>query len=333
VPASSRLHYAYLPPPPAPQCTHVYITQLISSFSLLLPAQQMKVLTHLLSAPLPRSVVGMAAGAAHDDDGGGSGSGAYALLHAAGLLGSGALRADIRRAPRPARKVLEKHSSQLGHHLSCTTRRWQRGEISNYDYLIALNSLAGRSFSDLTQYPVFPWVLRDYYSPQLDLNNPDIFRDLSKPMGAQGSRRAKQFCDRYSSLMDSMHEDSLTATDAFFYGTHYSCAGYVLNFLFRTQPFSNMASELQGGHFDRPDRLFSSIESAWRSASSENLQVPKSCLILFFYSYTGTASHLVSFALHTLCSIKSLAADISIHTLIRLCLSFFPSFSSLLLLY
>lgn len=48
-----------------------------------------------------------------------------------------------------------------------------------------LNTLAGRSYNDLMQYPVFPWILSDYDSEILDLSNPDTFRDLSKPMGAQ----------------------------------------------------------------------------------------------------------------------------------------------------
>ena len=29
----------------------------------------------------------------------------------------------------------------------------------------------------------FPWILSDYTSESLDLTNPDIFRDLSKPIG------------------------------------------------------------------------------------------------------------------------------------------------------
>jgi hypothetical protein len=33
---------------------------------------------------------------------------------------------------------------------------WQNGEMSNFDYLMYLNSLADRSFNDLAQYPVFP---------------------------------------------------------------------------------------------------------------------------------------------------------------------------------
>lgn len=63
---------------------------------------------------------------------------------------------------------------------------------------MALNTLAGRSFNDLTQYPVFPWVLCDYVSEELDLDNPDVYRDLSKPMGAIGEARARQFTERYA---------------------------------------------------------------------------------------------------------------------------------------
>lgn len=63
----------------------------------------------------------------------------------------------------------------------------QRGEISNFQYLMHLNTLAGRSYNDLMQYPIFPWVLADYASEELDLLSPTTFRDLSKPMGAQVS--------------------------------------------------------------------------------------------------------------------------------------------------
>ncbi len=40
----------------------------------------------------------------------------------------------------------------------------QKGEISNFQYLMALNTLAGRSYNDLMQYPIFPWILADYES-------------------------------------------------------------------------------------------------------------------------------------------------------------------------
>lgn len=60
-----------------------------------------------------------------------------------------------------------------------------------------LNTLAGRSYNDLMQYPVFPWILADYDSLELDLTNPATFRDLTKPMGAQSPDRLEQFRKRY----------------------------------------------------------------------------------------------------------------------------------------
>ena len=50
------------------------------------------------------------------------------------------------------------------------TLQWQNGLISNFDYLLYLNSAADRSFNDLTQYPVFPWIVADYTSEHLGKN-------------------------------------------------------------------------------------------------------------------------------------------------------------------
>jgi hypothetical protein len=60
------------------------------------------------------------------------------------------------------------------------TQRWQRREISNFEYLMYLNTISGRTFQDLNQYPIFPWVIADYESEKLDLNSPSTYRDLSK---------------------------------------------------------------------------------------------------------------------------------------------------------
>lgn len=66
---------------------------------------------------------------------------------------------------------------------------WKRREMSNFEYLMVLNTLAGRSYNDLTQYPVFPWVLADYTSEKLDFNKASTFRDLTKSIGALNSKR------------------------------------------------------------------------------------------------------------------------------------------------
>eukprot|EP00002_Diphylleia_rotans_P030155 TRINITY_DN6182_c0_g1_i1.p1 TRINITY_DN6182_c0_g1~~TRINITY_DN6182_c0_g1_i1.p1 ORF type:complete len:2503 (+),score=418.74 TRINITY_DN6182_c0_g1_i1:67-7575(+) len=77
------------------------------------------------------------------------------------------------------------------------TERWMRREISNFDYLMMLNTIAGRTYNDLMQYPVFPWILADYTSEKLNLMDPNSYRDLSKPMGALNPKRLEIFLDRY----------------------------------------------------------------------------------------------------------------------------------------
>jgi len=62
---------------------------------------------------------------------------------------------------------------------------WVNREITNFEYLMKLNLIAGRSFNDLSQYPVFPWVLADYDSKELDLRDARSYRDLRWPIGAQ----------------------------------------------------------------------------------------------------------------------------------------------------
>ncbi|ETO37053.1 hypothetical protein RFI_00010 [Reticulomyxa filosa] len=164
--------------------------------------------------------------------------------------------------------------------ISVVTKRWENGQMSNFAYLMFLNTLAGRSYNDITQYPVFPWILRDYESESLNLANPSVFRDLTKPMGAQTEPRASEFKSRFQTW-----EDPTTEVPPFHYGSHYSCAAIVLYFLIRLEPFTKNALELQDGKFDHADRLFSSIPYSWQLASETGgLQDVKELIPEFFYS-------------------------------------------------
>ncbi|KAL8889466.1 MAG: hypothetical protein Q9215_003257 [Flavoplaca cf. flavocitrina] len=159
------------------------------------------------------------------------------------------------------------------------TRRWTQGEISNFNYLMHINTMAGRTFNDLTQYPVFPWVIADYKSEELDLTDPRSFRDLTKPMGCQTPERQADFRDRYQSFAEMGDHNA----PPFHYGTHYSTAMIVTSYLIRLQPFVQSYLILQGGFFDHPDRLFYSIEKAWESASRENMTDVRELIPEFFY--------------------------------------------------
>ncbi|XP_015799744.3 WD repeat- and FYVE domain-containing protein 4 isoform X2 [Nothobranchius furzeri] len=155
--------------------------------------------------------------------------------------------------------------------------KWQKGEMSNFEYLMHLNTIAGRTYNDLMQYPVFPWVLADYQSEMLDLSNPATFRDLSKPMGAQTEKRKQMFIQRYEDV-----EDNEDLSARCHYCTHYSSAIIVASFLVRMEPFSQTFQMLQGG-FDIAERMFYSIKKEWESASKDNMGDVRELIPEFFY--------------------------------------------------
>eukprot|EP00330_Aristerostoma_sp_ATCC50986_P010961 CAMPEP_0114575298 /NCGR_PEP_ID=MMETSP0125-20121206/183_1 /TAXON_ID=485358 ORGANISM="Aristerostoma sp., Strain ATCC 50986" /NCGR_SAMPLE_ID=MMETSP0125 /ASSEMBLY_ACC=CAM_ASM_000245 /LENGTH=143 /DNA_ID=CAMNT_0001762919 /DNA_START=6529 /DNA_END=6960 /DNA_ORIENTATION=- len=120
-------------------------------------------------------------------------------------------------------------------------KKWVEGELSNFDYLMALNTYAGRSYNDINQYPVFPWIVKDYSSRNLDFNNIEaerasqVFRRLDTPIGAMRENKKNDAMEKYENW-----DESLNGEPAFHYGTHYSNAGLVINFLIRLEPFTSL---------------------------------------------------------------------------------------------
>uniref|UniRef100_A0A3Q1F1J1 Neurobeachin-like protein 2 n=1 Tax=Acanthochromis polyacanthus TaxID=80966 RepID=A0A3Q1F1J1_9TELE len=157
------------------------------------------------------------------------------------------------------------------------TQKWVCREISNFEYLMQLNTIAGRTYNDLSQYPVFPWVLCDYTSPDLDLENPAVFRDLSKPIGVVNPRHAQNVREKYESF-----EDPTGTIDKFHYGTHYSNAAGVMHYMIRMEPFTTLHIQLQSGRFDCADRQFHSVAAAWQARMESPADV-KELIPEFFY--------------------------------------------------
>ncbi|CAF3687342.1 unnamed protein product [Rotaria socialis] len=138
------------------------------------------------------------------------------------------------------------------------TQKWLTHELSNFDYLMMLNTIAGRTYNDLNQYPIFPWVLKDYTSQVLDINNPNVFRDFSKPIGIQNPKHIEEVKSKYESF-----DDPSGLIRKFHYGTHYSNAASVMHYLIRMEPFTTLHIQLQSGKFDIADRQFHSFQSSW----------------------------------------------------------------------
>uniref|UniRef100_A0A8C7PCZ8 LPS responsive beige-like anchor protein n=1 Tax=Oncorhynchus mykiss TaxID=8022 RepID=A0A8C7PCZ8_ONCMY len=163
------------------------------------------------------------------------------------------------------RRISQASPKQL-YKASNMTQRWQRREISNFEYLIFLNTISGRTYNDLNQYPVFPWVITNYDTADLDLTLPSNYRDLSKPIGALNPKRAAFFNDRYESWEDDQ-------VPKFHYGTHYSTSSFTQMWLLRIEPFTTMFLNFQGGKFDHADRTFSSVSRAWRNCQRDTSDV------------------------------------------------------------
>ncbi len=137
-----------------------------------------------------------------------------------------------------------------------------------------IHNSAHSTYHDLSQYPVFPWVLADYTSSTLDLSDPASFRDLRWPMGAQRPEARPALQETYRALEEDYErqqqqgggggddEHGAPSLPPFHHGSHYSTAAFVLWYLLRLEPFASLHVHLQGGRLDHPDRQFRSVAAA-----------------------------------------------------------------------
>ena len=199
------------------------------------------------------------------------------------------------------------NSKRKTYSVSNKTEEWQNNNISTLEYLMWLNLYSGRSFNDLTQYPVFPWIITNYSDESNEISIKNDLRNLNLPIGMlelteKGILRKETFIETYETLKNDLKEmypdfnyqdylkkgeDYLenyknkkiknnpqeVATIEFnqipyFFGSHYSNPTYVCHFLSRTFPFSYITIEIQGQTFDDPDRMFTSMEKTFISTSS-----------------------------------------------------------------
>ena len=195
------------------------------------------------------------------------------------------------------------------------TKKWEHWDISTLTFLSFLNNFGSRSFKDLTQYPVFPWIIKDYESKKLNIFNETNIRELQKPIGALGNKqRISCFMQNYNeskelelskdenkknnskeekkmnNINNNENEENKIETDSkiieiqekrYFYSSHYSNPFYVVHYMYKLFPYSCCAIELQGDGFDKRERQFISIIDSWKNCMNENTDVRE--LIPEFY--------------------------------------------------
>ena len=166
--------------------------------------------------------------------------------------------------------------------LPVTTKLWRQGHLTNFQYLMELNRLAGRTFNDLMQHPVFPWILADYSSSHLNLTLQQSFRNLRRPIAVQKEGSEEKYLTNYNILASDC--SALGALmGPYHYASHYSNTGIVLHYLVRVPPYTAEFVKFQDGNFDLPDRSFHKLETSWLMASEISASDVKELIPQLFY--------------------------------------------------
>ena len=163
---------------------------------------------------------------------------------------------------------------------------WSKWKISSLKLLMFLNLYASRSFHDLMQYPVFPWIITDYQSkklPALESQDSTIIRQFDTPMGMMDiTPDAEERKNNYIETWNSEGNDGDEEGNFSRYRSHYSTSLYSTYYLVRVFPFSYIRVELQGKNFDDPNRLFNSVYHSFENAITQKSDV-RELIPEFFY--------------------------------------------------
>ena len=148
--------------------------------------------------------------------------------------------------------------------------KWKKNEISTYQYLLYINKFSSRSYNDINQYPIFPWIfLESSLGSHKKENNLPIFRELSFPISIkkdEDKEEAKSFFE--SNYIENPKYPS-------HYRLHYSTSGYLLSYLVRVSPFTEEQIRFQNNQFDSPNRQLQSIDEILHilTSSSDNREL------------------------------------------------------------
>ena len=192
--------------------------------------------------------------------------------------------------------------------LSKLINKWKEWKITNFEILMWLNIFGNRSYNDISQYPVFPWILSNYEDPlksnkiiknikeekdENENNNENededeeneidyYYRDLTLPMGMMEMNDDGARKELFMETFETLKSESDQEIKPYIYGSNYSNPIYVCNFLVRIFPFTHISIELQGNRLDDPNRLFFSVNQSFLNSTTQKTDV-RELMPEFFY--------------------------------------------------
>ena len=189
------------------------------------------------------------------------------------------------------------------------SNEWEKGLISNYEYLLLINKYSSRSFNDANEYPIFPWLLLKYTDMQeyndkerifeeklkkyvkekreideLYKNNKNIKNNKNK--NPENERIKMEIKDRlrnfkYPPTLQTKEKRDIAkekfadydkSSDEFcsHCGCHYATSAYIYFYLMRQQPYTNLIVKLQGYELENTNRVFISISTTEKIIDNGN---------------------------------------------------------------
>ena len=196
-------------------------------------------------------------------------------------------------------------SNKKYNNLDTICEKFNDNSISKLEFLTRINLYANRSFRDLNQYPIFPWIIQTKISNnsqieeyKKEIKNPNLtlidillqndnLRPLKSPMGKLTEQRFKSYEVIFETMKTEFeskfkikfspkyfYESKINNIDIemedipIYYGSHYSNPAYVCHYLTRLFPYSIIAQLIQGNNFDSADRLFIDFNKSFYGASN-----------------------------------------------------------------
>jgi len=143
--------------------------------------------------------------------------------------------------------------------------KWEDGEISTYQYLLYINKFSSRSYNDISQYPIFPWIfLQSSFGSYKNENNLPKFRELAFPISIIKQEDIKQA----KSFFESNYNENPKYPSHYRY--HYSSNLNSIFYLFRVSPFTEKQLHSLDNQLEQPHRQFNSIDEILDILTSSN---------------------------------------------------------------
>ena len=145
---------------------------------------------------------------------------------------------------------------------------WNNNEIDNYYFINMLNKYSSRTYNDLEQYPIFPWLFNRYNSELFENKKYNLLSSLQNniklntinkilyenylrlfqyPISAQTEDKRKELQKKYDKNFFKFKSH---------YNSHYSTSAIIFYFLVRISPITEDHVKFQGGEFDKIERMF-----------------------------------------------------------------------------